>query len=181
MTPTPQFPTFGLSRRHLLGGALAAGMAQLIPGSWAADAPATGTDSFMALSRYLTERGDLPQAQGARLLAAQNELDGKFKDKLETLWKWIGASQVALAHLNERLKAEQPDLADVPMNVMQLWYQGIAGSGTATRVVAYEHALNADVVADRLRPPSYVYGAYGSWSSNPTTFKLQLITVQPKA
>ena len=136
---------------------------------------------FSGITRYLTERGDLPQAQGARLLATQNELDGKFNGKLDTLWKWIGSSQVALANLNERLKAEQPDLADVPMNVMQLWYQGIAGSGTATRVVAYEHALNAAVVADMLRPPSYVYGAYGSWSSNPTTFKLQLITVQPKA
>lgn len=180
MTSTPQFPTFGLSRRHLLGGAVAAGMAQLIPGSWAA-APAAGADSFMALSRYLTERDDLRLALGTRLLAALNELDGKFGDKLEALWKWISTNQVALADLNARLKAEQPDLADVPMNVMQVWYQGIAGSGTATRVVAYEYALNAQVVADRLRPPSYVYGTYGSWTSNPTTFKLQLPNVQPQA
>lgn len=180
MTSTPQFPTFGLSRRHLLGGALAAGMAQLIPGSWAA-APAAGSDSFMALSRFLTERDDLHQAQGARLQAALNALDGKFNDKLDALWKWIGANQVALADLNARLKAEQPEMADIPMNVMQVWYQGIAGSGTATRVVAYEYALNAQVVADWLRPPSYVYGAYGSWVRNPTTFKLQLQNVQPKA
>lgn len=135
----------------------------------------------MALSRYLTERDDLHQAQGARLLAALNALDGKFNDKLEALWKWIGANQVALVELNARLKAEQPELAAVPMNVMQVWYQGIAGSGTATRVVAYEYALNAQVVADWLRPPSYVYGVYGSWVRNPTTFKLQLQNRQPKA
>lgn len=180
MTSTLQFPTFGLSRRHLLGGALAAGMAQLIPGSWAAS-PAAGSYSFMALSRFLTERDDLNLAQGARLLAALNALDGKFNEKLEALWKWIGSHQVALAELNARLKAEQPELADIPMNVMQVWYQGIAGSGTATRVVAYEYALNAQVVADWLRPPSYVYGTYGSWSRNPSTFKLQLQNVQPKA
>lgn len=180
MTSTPQFPTFGLSRRHLLGGGLAAGLAQLIPGSWAA-APVASSDSFMALSRYLTERDDLHQAQGARLLAALNALDGKINDRLDALWKWIGAHQVALAELNARLQAEQPDLAAVPMSVMQVWYQGIAGSDTATRVVAYEYALNAQVVADWLRPPSYAYGAYGSWTRNPTTFKLQLQNVQSKA
>lgn len=183
MTSTLQFPSFGLSRRHLLGGALAAGMAQLIPGSWAAvpAATAAGSDSFMALSLYLTERAELPLSQGSRLLAALNELDGKFSDKLQTLWAWIGSQQVALADLNQRLKVEQPDLADIPGQVMQVWYQGIAGSGTATRVVAYEHALNAEVVADKLRPPSYAYGVYGSWSSNPTTFKLQQVVKLPQA
>ena len=180
MTSTPQFPTFGLKRRHLLGGALAAGMAQLIPGSWAAE-PAAGSDSFMALSRFLTERDDLNLAQGTRLLAAMSSLDGKFASKLDELWQWIGSKQIALADLNQRLKAEQPELADVATNVMQLWYQGIAGSGTSTVVVAYEHALNAEVVADKLRPPSYAYGAYGSWTSNPTSFNLKQVVKQAKA
>ncbi len=31
MTSTPQFPSFGLQRRHLLGGALAASVVQLEP------------------------------------------------------------------------------------------------------------------------------------------------------
>ncbi len=37
------------------------------------------------------------------------------------------------------------------------------------------------VVADKLRPPSYAYGAYGSWTSNPTSFNLKQVVKQAKA
>ena len=35
------------------------------------------------------------------------------------------------------------------------------------RCLAFETALNAEVVADVLKPPTYAYGAYGSWMRKP--------------
>lgn len=176
MPHTPSFPAFGLNRRHLLGGFLAASAVQMAPWALATTsiaAPAA-SPAFMALSQYLTERDDLTAKQGARMQMAWQALDDKFSANVDALWQWIDSNHVALAELNTRMAAEKPDLAKVPAQVMQIWYTGIAGSGTKVRVVAYESALNAQVVADKLKPPSYVYGMYGSWTSNPTTFNLRL-------
>ena len=122
-------------------------------------------------------RDDLNPRLGARLQAALQALDPRFGPQASALWQWITNGQVALAQLNARLQAEQPDLAALPGQVMQAWYLGIAGSGTRTRVVAYEFALNAQTVADKLKPPTYSYGLYGSWTRNPTTFNLQRLPV----
>lgn len=178
MTSTPQFPSFGMHRRRLLGGALAAvGTVQLAPLSWAA-APAADAEGFMALSRYLTERDGLSTKLGARMQAALQSLNAQFSEQALALWQWIEAEKVPLAQLNARLKADKPELAGIPGDVMQVWYMGIAGSGLNTRVVAYEFALNALTVADKLRPPSYAYGVYGSWGRNPNTFNLQRLPMQ---
>ncbi|ART56561.1 hypothetical protein CBP36_00065 [Acidovorax carolinensis] len=177
MTSNFHFPSFGLQRRQLLGGAMAAGVAaQLAPWSWAAT-PAADTSRFMDLSHYLTERNDLNARLGARMQAALQALNPQFSAQVDALWQWVESQQVPLAQLNERLKAEKPELAGIPAAVMQVWYLGIAGSGIHTRVVAYEFALNAQTVADKLKPPTYAYGVYGSWTRNPTTFNLQRLPV----
>ena len=176
MNTATSFPVFGLRRRHLLGGALVAGALQslaLRPAS-ADEAPA----SFLALSAYLTERDQLDTALGARILAAMNALNPGSGAKVDELWQWIQDEGVALKALNDRVKADKPQLAGLAQQVMQGWYQGILGGGTKVRVVAYEHALNAQVVADKLRPPSYAYGGYGSWSANPTQISLTLNTIR---
>lgn len=170
------FPSFGLRRRSMLAAALSAGALHWLPSTQAAAPEAA--PSFMALSSYLTERTNLDTAIGARLLVALNELDAAMGAKLDALWQWIHSSNVPLAQLNDRLKAEKPEWVGLAQQVMQVWYQGIAGEGVKTRVVTYEYALNAQVVADKLRPPSYVYGGYGSWSANPTTFDLKLNVLQ---
>lgn len=36
------------------------------------------------------------------------------------------------------------------------------------RVLAYEQALNAQVVSDVLMPPSYCHGGYGHWANKAT-------------
>lgn len=177
MTSSSSFSPFGVQRRYLLGGVLAAGFVQLTPWRWAS-AATSGASGFMALSAYLTERNDLPAPLGARMQAAWQELDDKFNANVDALWQWIDSNHVALAELNPRLQAEKPELAKVPAQIMQIWWQGIAGSGTQVRVVTYEHALNAEAVADRLRPPSYAYGNYGSWHQNPTTFTLKRTTIR---
>lgn len=172
MTTKTTYPVFGLRRRHVLGGALA--MGALASLRWAdAATPDAASASFMALSAYLTERQNLDAAIGARLLAAQKAVDSSVPAKLDALWAWVSSQQVPLADLNARVAADKPAFAGLAAQVMQLWYQGIAGSGTNTRVVNYEYALNAQVVGDKLRPPSYAYGGYGSWASNPTTFALK--------
>ena len=176
MTPTPSFPAFGLRRRHVLGGFLAASALHVTPFAMAA-AP-VASPAFMALSKFLTAREDLNPAMGARMQAAWQELDDKFSTNVDALWQWIQAEQIALGDLKARMTAEKPELAKVPAQVMQVWWQGIAGDGTKVRVVTYEHALNAEAVADKLRPPSYAYGNYASWSANPTTFNLQRVTIR---
>ncbi len=163
----------GLQRRHLLGGALAVGAVQLAPWSWAA-APVTDASRFMALSSYLTERSDLNARLGARMQTALQAVNAQFAAQVDALWQWVDGHKVPLAQLNERLKAEKPELAGVPAQLMQAWYLGVAGAGTQAKVVAYEFALNAQVVSDKLKPPTYAYGMYGSWSANPTKFDLKL-------
>lgn len=175
--PHTTFPAFGLQRRQLLGGFLVVGAVQLVP--WAAaispaPSPPTTSPAFMALSRYLTERDDLNPHLAARMQAALQGLDSAFVAQADTLWKWIDSNRIALADLNTRLKADMPALAALPGQVMQAWAMGIVGSGAQTRVVAYEYALNAQLVSDKLKPPTYSYGTHGSWTRNPTTFNLKL-------
>ncbi|MBF5006055.1 sugar dehydrogenase complex small subunit [Diaphorobacter caeni] len=179
MNTIPQFTPGGFApqRRLLLGGALAVSVAYLAPWSRAAE-PAADASRFMALSRYLTERDDLSARQGARLLAGLQALDAQFGAQAAALWQWIDSQHVPLAQLNERLKADKPELAAVPAAVMQAWYLGIVGAGKQAKALAYEFALNAQVVSDKLKPPTYSYGLYGSWTSNPTTFNLQRVPVQ---
>ena len=165
---------FDPNRRLLLAGLLAAGAGQMVPWtsvSAASQVPAASPE-FMALSRYLTQRDDLSASLGARMQAALQDLNNGFTAQAGTLWQWIGSNKVTLADLNVRLTADRPELADVPGQVMQTWYLGIAGSGVRARVVAYEYALNALTVSDKLRPPTYAYGMYGSWSSNPANLDL---------
>lgn len=176
MTLPPTFPAFGLRRRHVLGGFLAATAVHITPFAMAA-AP-VASPAFMALSSYLTAREDLNPKMGARMQAAWQALDAQFSANVDALWQWIEAEQVPLGELKARMTAAKPELAKVPAQIMQVWWQGIAGEGNHVRVVTYEHALNAQAVAHKLRPPSYAYGGYGSWSTNPTTFNLQRVTIR---
>ena len=161
------------------GGALAVGVVQLAPLSWANQAaPSQASDAFVALSQYLTERSDLNARLAARLQAGLQSLGSDFVAQAEALWQWVQAGNVGLGQLNERLKSEKPELAAVPGQIMQAWYMGIVGTGAQAKVVAYEFALNAQTVSDKLKPPTYAYGLPGSWASNPVTFDLKRIPVQ---
>lgn len=137
---------------------------------WAAISPsrsAATSPAFTALSRYLIERDDLPPVLAARRQAALQGLDSAFVARADGLWQWIDSSRVARTDLNTRLKADMPELAAIPGQVMRAWSMGIVGSGTQIRVVAYEYALNAQLVSDKLKPPTYSYGTHGSWTRNP--------------
>ncbi|MBP9941293.1 MAG: hypothetical protein KBF33_07835, partial [Comamonas sp.] len=98
MTSHFNIPSFGLQRRHLLGGALAASVVQLAPLSWAAQpvSPAA-TGAFMALSQYLTERNHLSPKLAGRMQAGLQSLDSHFTAHADALWQWVQAQQVTLA------------------------------------------------------------------------------------
>jgi len=88
------------------------------------------------------------------------------------------AVRALLALINERkidplrlqkvLDAERSPLATLPRKIVSAWFLGIVGSGEQARCIAYETALNAVIVADVLKPPTYAYGVYGSWEKKPT-------------
>lgn len=51
--------------------------------------------------------------------------------------------------------------------ILQAWYLGVAGKGKQALCVAYIETLSNRAVAAELVPPSYSYGACGSWQSRP--------------
>ena len=155
------------SRRRLLAGLVAAYTASLIP--WALAAPVTdaGHAAFVALSAILAGRRMLNAELGQRLHAALGGNEPGFDADCQALLKLIDAQQIDPAKLQNVLDASHSNLAPLPRKIMRAWCLGLVGEGEATRCVAYENALDAVMVADVLKPPTYAYGPYGSWSKPP--------------
>lgn len=155
-------------RRELLVGVVTAYVASLIPWALAAPVTDTGHGAFIAVSAILAGRRMLNAGLGRRLHDALVTSDAGFDAHCQALLKLIDAQQVDPAKLQGVLDASQSSLAPLPRTIMRAWCLGLVGEGEATRCVAYENALNAVIVADVLKPPTYAYGAYGSWSRPPT-------------
>ncbi|NMM75232.1 sugar dehydrogenase complex small subunit [Acidovorax sp. SRB_24] len=169
MPSTPLSPPFALRRRHVIGGALAAATVALWP--WTPAFPVEGgaQTTFLTLSQLLTGRDTLDPTLGRRLLEALQASDTSFDQHATDLLDLLQTRKVLLPNLPALLTAEKPPFAALPSQVMAAWYLGVVGDGPQARVVAFEHALNAATVSDKLRPPTYAYGAPGSWSANPNT------------
>lgn len=58
-------------------------------------------------------------------------------------------------------------MAAIPRQIVTAWYVGVVGESTQAQCLAYEQALMSVVTEDKLRPPTYAYGAYGSWQEKP--------------
>ncbi len=157
----------GPGRRLVLGGSVAAYVASHIP--WALAQPVADDDiaPFMALSALLAGRRSLDGAQARRLFAALVADDPDFPAAARSLLDMIEERKLDPMALQQTLDAEKPALAPIPRQVMTAWYLGIVGNGDRARCIAYETALNAETVSDVLRPPSYAFGAYGSWTAKP--------------
>lgn len=150
-------------RRHLLGAFAGTYVASLIP--WALAQPVASAEQapFMALSALLTGRTALDAELGQRLHAALVAAQPGFAADARALLDWINTRQVDPARLQQALDDARSPLAPLPRLLARAWFMGIVGEGAQARVLAYEEALNAQIVADVLRPPSYAYGPYGSW------------------
>lgn len=154
-------------RRMVLAGLLSASAAALIP--WALAEPVANAEqgAFVGVSAMLVGRQVLDPALAKRLYDALVAQDAAFPANVRALLTLINAQGLQAAGLQAALDAAQSPLAALPRQIASAWYLGIVGTGEAAVCVAYEQALNAAVVADVLKPPTYSYGAYGSWARKP--------------
>lgn len=161
--PAPRDP----QRRIVLAGWLGAYAASLIP--WALAQPVTSVEqgAFLGVSAILAGRQMLDTAQAKRLYDALVADDAGFPVAVQTLLTLINDRRIDPAQLHQVLTDEKSPLAPVAQNIARAWFMGIVGSGEKARALAYEDALNAQIVQDFLKPPTYAYGAYGSWAKQP--------------
>jgi hypothetical protein len=155
------------NRRTLLKGFLATYSASLIP--WAIAAPANSADqqAFLDLSTIITGRSKLDTDLAGNLYQALVANDPAFTDRAKELLARVNKEKIDPLKLQKVLDDEKSPLATMPRIVANAWFMGVVGGGGKARCIAYENALNAQIVADTLKPPTYAYGPYGSWSRNP--------------
>lgn len=155
-------------RRGLLAGFVCVYTASLIP--WALAQEITDADmaAFLALSAILAGRQSLDAAQAGRLYAALVADDPGFPTAAQALLDTIEQRNIDPMQLQKVLDDEKSPLGALPRRIVTAWYMGIVGEGASARCLAFETALNAEAVADVLKPPTYCYGAYGSWARKPT-------------
>lgn len=155
------------ARRRLLAGLLTAYTASLIPWALAQPAPRADLGAFTALSAILVGRQALDAAQTARLYDVLVAAHPNFAADVQALLALINERHIDPLQLQGVLDGEHSPLAPLPRQIVGAWALGVVGSGENARCVAYETALNAVIVADVLKPPTYAYGTYGSWTSKP--------------
>jgi len=156
------------TRRVLLQGLLTAYTASLIPFALAETVDTPEQGAFVALSAIIAGRQRLDPVLAGMLFKALVEQDPGFAQAAKELLVMINERQIDPMQLQQTLDDEKSALASVPRKVAMAWFMGVVGSGAQARCLAYEHALNAQIVADVLKPPTYAYGTYGSWARKPT-------------
>ncbi|MCP8894535.1 sorbitol dehydrogenase family protein [Shinella daejeonensis] len=156
------------NRRLLLFGLVSAYTASLVPWAMAQEATDADHGAFLAVSAILVGRQSLDAAHAGRLYAALSADDPEFPAAAKALLELIESRRIDPMQLQQILDDEQSPLKLVPWRIVTAWYMGIVGDGAKARCLAFETALNAEAVSDVLRPPTYAYGAYGSWTRKPT-------------
>jgi len=139
---------FVLGRRQVLLASLSLPLAYSI----AAHGEDGAFPQFLALSRKLTGYDDLDTQLAEHIYRSLGHIVGNLDHEVAALTAADDAtlSQSALS------KA-----------ILTAWYLGTVGSGPQTTCIAYVSTLQVRVVSDVLRPPTYAYGPYGSWHSQP--------------
>ncbi|MDR3434919.1 MAG: sorbitol dehydrogenase family protein [Rouxiella aceris] len=167
-------PPSRISRRLFLGGTLAVLSVPLINKMLlnpAYAAPVAGLpqakNDFQTLSRYLTGHMQLDATLSERYYQAMLRLYPDFTAQVQALQTFISSRSLAASDLQKVLDAEQPALSKLPRTILQAWYIGVVGEGAQAICIAYEQALMNISVSDHLNPPSYAYGAYGTWARKP--------------
>ncbi|MFW0759369.1 sugar dehydrogenase complex small subunit [Pseudomonas sp. H11T01] len=155
------------TRRTLLKGLLSAYTASLIPFALAAPIDSKEQGAFLAVSAIIAGRQSLDKDLANNLYQALTADDPTFAKGVEGLLALINERHLDPLKLQKTLDDEKSPLAAVPRQIAMAWFMGVVGSGVKARCLAYEYALNAVMVADVLKPPTYAYGPYGSWASHP--------------
>jgi hypothetical protein len=156
-----------VSRRQLLAGLLSSHTLALIP--WAAAQPIddAGHGTFLAVSALLVGRPTLDAAQAKHLYEALVADDPGVPAAAQTLLTLINERRVDPLQLQSILDADKSPIAALPRTIATAWFLGVVGQGEKARCIAFETALNAQIVGDVIKPPTYAYGAYGSWARKP--------------
>lgn len=160
------------TRRLLLAGILSSYVCSFLPLPFAhantpVPAASKASASFLKLSALLTGHAQLDPQQADRLYAAFLAIEPDFEAQLGQLRDFIAAGKLEAGALQAALDEQKAAFAKLPARIALAWYVGVVGSGKAARCVTYETSLMYLAVADRVKPPSYAYGPYGSWGRNP--------------
>lgn len=159
--------TAGLSRRVVLAGLVTAYTASLIPWALAESAPDVDRGNFLILSALIAGREGLDNELAIRYYDALLENDEGFPAAVSAILTLVNQHRIDPLKLQAFLDESRPELAAVPRRIATAWFLGVVESVDGARVLAYEEALNAQLVSDVLMPPSYCYGGYGSWAQEP--------------
>ena len=154
-------------RRVLLTSLLAASAASVIPPAFAVPTGDAAQDAFLSASQILTGQSSLDPEQASLLYSALIADDAQFAGGVQALAKILGQPNIDLLQLQHVLDSENAPIAALPRKIVTAWYTGIVGEGEKARCITYETALMNVIVADKLQPPSYCFGAPGSWVEKP--------------
>jgi len=124
-------------------------------------------EAFLSVSKVLTGRTLLDAGHAGRLEEAFTSINPRFVNDVQALSTLVQDRNLDPSQLQQVLDLENSPLASLPRMIMSAWYTGVVGEGAAARCVTFEMSLMHQLVADRLNPPSYCYGPYGSWSEAP--------------
>nr|WP_051180336.1 sugar dehydrogenase complex small subunit [Caballeronia insecticola] len=168
-------------RRLIVGGVVSSvtlvPLVSFIRPAFAAPVPNADVDAnarrvFSDVSRYLTGQAVLDETQSSRLLQALTDDDASFNDACRQLAAYLTANKPDPLHLQAELDAAKLAFAALPRRIVTAWYVGVVGDGSHARALTYSTSLMYRTVEDRLRPPSYAYGGYGSWRVDPRSVRL---------
>lgn len=156
-----------VSRRVVLASLLTAYTAALIPWALAETAPDPDRGNFLILSALIAGREALDNDLALRYYEALTDSDPSFPPAVSTLLTLINHQHIDPLQLQAWLDEYRPELAGVSRRIATAWFLGVVETSDGVRALAYEEALNAQIVGDILKPPSYCYGGYGSWAKPP--------------
>lgn len=158
----------GVSRRVVLAGLLTTYTASLIPWALAQSAPDAERGNFLALSALIAGRQSLDNELAMAYYDAIASADPEFPAAVTATLALINEQNIDPLRLQALLDEQHPQLAGVPRKIATAWFLGMVEAQEGTRVLAYEQALNAQMVSDVLMPPSYCHGGYGNWANKPS-------------
>jgi hypothetical protein len=167
-------------RRMLVGGTLVAlSVVPLVGVIHVARAAAGDTsrpavrNAFMQVSRFLCGTQTLEDTQADHLLDALLAGDTGFGTACTQLAAFIAEKQPDPLELQSQLDTDKVPFAALPARIVTAWFVGVVGSGRDAKCITYVTSLMNRAVEDRLRPPSYAYGAYATWNVDPQTVQLK--------
>ncbi|MDB5900821.1 MAG: Membrane bound containing D-sorbitol dehydrogenase [Ramlibacter sp.] len=155
-----------IGRRMLVATLAGSVLSQVVPAAHA-QPDADALKAFIALSRFLTGRGELDADQARQLHEALHAQAGDFDADARALLVLIAERKLAIGRLQLTLDTEASRLAPLPRKIVSAWYTGIVGEDERARCVLFETSLMYAAVKDRLTPPSYCHGPHASWASPP--------------